>query len=453
MPPAYFKGQANIEAFQQPPNAHVYSPTPILSPPQNVCLRAGSPPDPNMQQGQHSNTLKALKRKLQENFTSTCKPHKISRLTQKESPSYECISSTPLPSSFGSNGYRNMLGRPMGSFQGTEIQSGGPMQIMYQQDVHHSDILQVKKQIKQSSSPKTLNKLPSMEQVVPEVRIPHCYLTPDPSPVSSPEPVIKQEAVSDQKMVDPVLIAKHLCSLKKRNINNPQPVKKSKNLPSLDVSFVDSFFDEICELTDFEFPHHSIKELPKTITVKEEPLDHFQVGCLQQQKASVPYNNIDIDDLLGLNRNDMPNSPSSCYSSEGTKESDDQRLPFCENQPSPISSIQSIDDKLSCDDVISMIAMTPESDFDGEPVDDVMDQDSWLLESCSMNGFNLLTRGNPAPVSHLKQAGSCTGEADKLYNLKQLISTWTPSGRFIEFISCTLKIRVNSKHLESYLKR
>lgn len=396
-------------------------------------------------QGQgHTNTLKALKRKLQENFSSTCKPLKVARMVQDRSSGNGLMvpGGTPLPSSFESNSYRNAIGN--GSAAQHSVTTG-PLQMMYCQGLHTSIISSKHNSIVSDTLPSFVEsrrktpKAPTLEQVVPEITAPVCYPTPDPSPVSSPQPHMKTEPLTDPLIhaVDPILVAKHLCVIRQKQLLHygqsestkdmkVESTNKSKLLPSLDVSFVDSFFDEIGTP-----PGHSppIKGLLQR--VKQEPVDYVTYDCLQSREKQLPdFGKFDLDELLVSSGLQIT---SSCNNFIDLKmEMDDQRLPVCENHPSPTpSSPRSItDDKMSYDDVLSSVVLTPESEFDTDPCED-LDPDSWMLETCNINTatkvFDLYVEPKLQADFCLKQAGPFSDETE-LYQLKQLISSWAPSG-------------------------
>ncbi|XP_033733914.1 neuronal PAS domain-containing protein 4B-like [Pecten maximus] len=435
-PSTFFAGQT---VFDTPtPTSQGFSPPPMFSSQTNLCMRNNVPGQAIGRQGQgHTNTLKALKRKLQENFSSTCKPVKVARMVQDRSSGNGFIVSggTPLPSSFESNSYRNALGA---SLAPQHAVTTGPVQMMYCLNSNSNPINTKQKSIVSDplspfvESKRLMQKNAPLEQVVPELSIPACYPTPEPSPVSSPQPQMKQEPVIGG--VDPILVAKHLCVIRQKHdsasqqctkISNPEPQKKL--LPSLDVSFVDSFFDEIGTVNGQPM---SIKGLLQR--VKQEPVDNTDYNCLQtQEKQQIPeFEQFDIDELFEASGVQLNNT---CNNFMGMKmEMEDQRLPICESQPSPTPSSprSTTEDKLSCDDIMSSVVLTPESDFDTDPCDD-LDPDSWMLETCNIDmstkGLDLFAEPKLQTDFCLKQAGPCSDETG-LYQLKQLISSWTPSG-------------------------
>jgi len=447
--PFFTGGQSVAEpTFTSSPGSQAFAQNQLFPSQGNMCMLNGV--QPGGRQG-HSNTLKALKRKIQENFTSSCKPTKVPRFYDgQDNNGYIVSGSTPLPSSFETNCYRNSIGVNVGGFTSQHAVTNGPMQLMYSQ-AHSTTIISPKHKVITSEplpkfvqSPKVIQKAPSLEQVVPEITLPNSYLTPDSSPVSSPEPVTKREVahMTDTKPIDPILVAKHLCALKQRQFTDRKPDLTpcvtngtKKQLPSLDVSFVDSFFDEIGTWAlDFMALQKMREILP---VVKQEPVDlHVKESCDQQppvlvQAPDMKVHDLDIERLLGISDCEV-SGKSGCDSFIGLKtDLEEQRLSFSDCQPSPTPSSPMTDDKIAYDDVISSFVLTPESDFDTDQCEDVLDPDSWVLESVNMDIGMQSTYVNPKQVvadHHLKPSGPASAD-DELYQLKQLISSWTPSGK------------------------
>ncbi|XP_021363298.1 neuronal PAS domain-containing protein 4B-like [Mizuhopecten yessoensis] len=431
---SFFAGQTIFDASTPSPQG--FNRSAMFSSQPNLCMRNNVPGQVMGRQGQgHTNTLKALKRKLQENFSSTCKPIKVARMAQDISSGngFMVSGGTPLPSSFESNSYRNIHGSSVAPQQAVTT---GPVQMMY---CLNNNVLPATKQKSVLSDPlpafveqtRLMQKAPSLEQVVPELSIPAFYPTPEPSPVSSPQPQMKQEILPSG--VDPIMVAKHLCALRQKHVNRTQQSTKVSNaepqkklLPSLDVSFVDSFFDEIGTLDGQPL---SIRGLLQR--VKQEPVDVTDYTCLHTQEKQLPaFEQFDIDELFESSGVHLNNT---CNNFIGMKmEIEDQRIPLCESQPSPTPSSprSTVEDKLSYDDIMSSVVLTPESDFDTDHCED-LDPDSWMLETCNIDmstkGLDLFAEPKLQTDFCLKKAGPCSDETE-LYQLKQLISSWTPSG-------------------------
>ncbi|XP_060082003.1 neuronal PAS domain-containing protein 4B-like [Ylistrum balloti] len=432
-PSTFFAGQSVFDASAS--TSQGFNQSPMFSSQPNLCMRNNAPGQVIGRQGQgHTNTLKALKRKLQENFSSTCKPIKVPRMVQDRTAGngYMVSGGTPLPSSFESNSYRNAHGS---SLAPQHAVTTGPVQMMY--CLNNNSINTKPKSVVPEplptfvESPRLMPKATPLEQVVPELPIPACFPTPEPSPVSSPQPQMKKEPVTCG--VDPILVAKHLCVIRQKQVNNAQQNAKVANtetqkklLPSLDVSFVDSFFDEIGTVNGEPM---SIKGLLQR--VKQEPVDTTDYSCLQTREKQLPaFEQFDIDELFEISGVPLNNN---CNNFVGMKmEMEDQRIPACESQPSPTpSSPRSVtEDKLAYDDIMSSVVLTPESDFDTDQCDD-LDPDSWMLETCNIDmsskGLDLFAEPKLQTDFCLKRAGPCSDETE-LYQLKQLISSWTPSG-------------------------
>lgn len=278
-------------------------------------------------------------------------------------------------------------------------------------------------------SPKPIYDEKPLEQVVPDVTVPPCYLTPEPSPVSSPEPPKKCETVhtiKDTKLIDPMLIAKHICALKQRQLNPNAPLNPNgeprKLLPSLDVNYVDSFFNEIdnVSLTREEEIRLLQNIAREKITIKEEPLE--QESCKGNHDPLT--NDFDIEEFLQFTEKPKENVVQVKLESR----SDDQQVMSFENSPSPsspYSTISAADEKFTGDD-FSSFALTPESGFESDSLDDVLDTD-WDLESVKMDMSIASTQPN---LPTFRMTPDIHPEPE-LYQLKQLISSCTPSGKFL----------------------
>ena len=391
----------------------------------------------------HTDTLKALKRKLQENFTqTTCKPMKIPRIMQSgggRSGGYSVVQdSTPLPSSFESNGYRNVINSMVGGMDHHHI-SSGPMQVMQAQSLANIAVSPKEKTYLHETvnpfSPLSVEKkVKSMEQVVPDVTIPACYPTPEPSPVSSPEPPKTKDSqvcVQAETKFDPVLIAKHLCAIKQKQCgpNNSHQAPR-KLLPSLDVSFVDSFFDEISNVSLSREDEIRLLESyveKEHVVVKKEPVD----DCVMEQRPNFPgsQTNFDLEEFLLCSKQPVNEKCKYGMEIKLEKPSDDQQVLSFDGQPSPTPSspFSSTDEKMTCEDFPSF-ALTPESNFDSDPYDDVIGSECWDLESVTVD----ITMPTLTKQTTLGTAPPADSE---LHQLKQLLSSWTPSGECLIIFS------------------
>lgn len=427
LPPPFFSRQQPFDNALTAQTAP-YMQNPVAANQSTMFMKNGF--QPNVGRQGHTDTLKALKRKIQENYT--CKPpvkvpRMINGLAHRNtfSPPQD---TTPLPPSFESNIYRNTFGPHVGGGDHRGI-GQGPMQVMYAHNL--STVMMSPKEksyMPDVFSPKPMYEEKRLEQVVPDVTIPPCYLTPEPSPVSSPEPPKKCEpvhTVKETKLIDPLLIAKHLCALKQRQLNpnasmNPNGEPR-KLLPSLDVDYVDSFFNEIdnVSLTREEEILLLQKIAREKITIKEEPIEHE--ACKENHEPLT--NDFDIEEFLQFT--EKPKDETVQVKVESR--SDDQQVMSFENSPSPsspYSTISAADDKFNSDD-FSSFALTPESGFESDSLDDVLETDCWDLESVKMD---LSMTSTPPNHPAFRMTPDVHPEPE-LYQLKQLISSCTPSGK------------------------
>ncbi|KAK3092513.1 hypothetical protein FSP39_003837 [Pinctada imbricata] len=379
----------------------------------------------------HTDTLKALKRKLQENFTqTTCKPMKIPRVMQNNngrsgySPVQE---STPLPSSFETNSYRNVMNSMIGGMDHHVI-SSGPMKVMQAHSIAAALSPKDKSYLCDTlpayvPAPVNMERtVKVLEQVVPDVTIPACYPTPEPSPVASPEPSKQKESThsvhADIKL-DPVLVAKHLCAIKQKQFHSKEmDVQPKKLLPSLDVTFVDSFFDEINNISLSREDEIRLLQscCEETVAVKKEPID----DCVNPSPMIQP--NFDLEEFLLTSRN-IDSKRERGMGIKLEKPTDDQQVLSFDSHPSPTPSspFSSTDDKMTCEDFPSF-ALTPESNFDSDPYEDVLGTECWDLESVTVD----ITM--PTLTKQTTSMHSAASPADnELHQLKQLLSSWTPN--------------------------
>lgn len=411
-PSPFFSGQ---QIFDQP-FATVPQPVHGQIPPthKSFCVKNCSP---NMADRQGRNdTLRALKRKIQENFT-TCKPTKLPRMIHHQNGGYGMGNSSPssvLP-------HETLICQSLPSSQNDYIAPAfdhGPMQMLYARRDIQQTLTQKKGPLLSDRVYKPIVKMEDKnnnEQVVPDVSMPSCYLTPDASPVSSPQPS-NDGTSKDVHSFNPVLVAKYICSLKQKQMNDTNAERRSKNLPSLDVSFVDSFFDELGTFV----MQNSLKDFD-TI-VKAEPID---IDDLIDAKET---GNFDVEDILALSDPEPEiNGGKSLNEIKVEINESTFSVPESHTSPLPLSPVSSItEDRMSYDEK-SYCALTPESDFDSDHYEEIMDPENWMLQTLKLPCSGLLTDldkyGNVPMVS----VDASSGETE-LHQLRKFISSWTPSG-------------------------
>jgi hypothetical protein len=157
--------------------------------------------------------------------------------------------------------------------------------------------------------------------------------------------------------------------------------------------------------------------------IKTEPID---IDDLVDEKESDSF---DVEDILAL---------SDPESEKNGGKLTDVKLKFCENQfnvpeshtsPLPLSPISSItEDRVSCDDM-SYCALTPESDFDSDQYDEIMDPDNWMLQTLKMPSSAILPELDKYGNTPMVSVDANVSETE-LHQLRKFISSWTPSGRF-----------------------
>lgn len=438
----------------------------------------------------HTSTIKALKRKLQENIISSCKPSKIARVGSEDSQdgSFSDFSGE-THYVMNVNVFRSSAtagAQILGNGSGIAAFSGETMPVVYQQAA--ADPVQAIRQKKALlmnagvASPAVVQKLAptcTLEQVVPEVSIPECYLTPDPSPATSPKPLISMTGLKSKTHEITQLttfVTDRLNELKQNQaISEPVSVKtdgktaKRKNLPIIDATFVDSFFDELqpdgrkIDVSDIKMEplspqsaaqqevHTRTTTHPSVIMTSKSPspppaIMPLPPTCAQIKEEITLEDCTDLEEFLGLvdsaGSDQNMASPASAADSITPVASPSSSVSgsMCESH-SPLapsfgsstcikqqSSFDQMSKQMSPGSYDQMYAeMSPCSSspgYDGR--NDILDPDNWLLEPISLSVDMSLTDLEGAPVD-VKQDSK-----DELYHLKQLLQqSWEPCGRFV----------------------
>ena len=434
----------------------------------------------------HTSTIKALKRKLQENFISSCKPNKLPRLSHNDvNGEGEFSKRGEQQYVMNVNVYRNSPSINQVFFGDSDIKTmhGGPgVPLIYQAarvDIDPTQALRNKRAmlvnaIAPVARPEVVQKLAptcTLEQVVPEVTIPDCYLTPEPSPVNSPKPsyleVAPKQETHEIKQLTTYVMGR-LNEMKqgaREDILPQKPVveTKKKNLPIIDASFVDSFFDDLSP--------RSLKE--RMLNIKLEPMSPEAVGsnndlCAVQQhrpknqtsmdrklcseaesqQVNMPLQAdmdkpikqeitledcADLEELFGLVGTDQayqtfkstPSStPDSVLQSVSPAVSPKLHIGSSIGESSPVPSYASSHGSPFSIDQQKFTEMSPCSSSPGyDDRDDILDPDNWLLEPISLSLDMALPELEPL-VSDFKD------KEDDLFHLKQLLQqqTWGPCG-------------------------
>ena len=424
-------------------------------------------------QGHHS-TIKALKRKLQENYNSSCRPHKMQRLSHSDSSSdgQGGIDYQMNINVFRNTGYEQLLGGDSG---GVHVFPGSQMPMVYQTASYTTGMSDVKNSMLVNAVapvsavpaiPAVVQKLApscSKEQVVPEVSIPDCYLTPDPSPANSPKPS-PTSAVSDTQDTQQIIkmtayVMDRLNELDKNQTLPEVPLplkaqKKAKILPIIDATFVDSFFDDLVT------PPAETGKLEKLLQVKVEPVSpEYSVPEATQPRNHVyaptaapspplpPMTNAqtvkqeltfeectDLEELFGLVGSAGSEQPSSDAVSTSDLNSVSSSVasphsqvsaysPMSSNSPMSCGSPISPDHYKSADNLSSTVSPGSSPGYEGR--DDLLDPDSWLLEPISLSLEMAL------PELDTISDSTKLSEDDDLFLLKQTMPhPWAPSGMF-----------------------
>lgn len=430
----------------------------------------------------HTSTIRALKRKLQENSISSCKPGKIARVGSEDSQddNFSDFGNGETHYVMNVNVFRGSASsgsQIFGNGSGIAAFAGETMPMVYQQaTIDPVQAIRQKKamlinSIAPVSTPAVVQKLAptcTLEQVVPEVTIPDCYLTPDPSPATSPKPLIsmtgtKKPETHEIKQLT-TYVMDRLNELKQnQTISDSTPATtidaktgKRKNLPVIDATFVDSFFDELLpdgtkvDILDIKTeplsPEAAVQQdrpirmttHPSAIMTSRSPspppvILPMAPSCGQHIKEELTMEDCtDLEELLGLvgtagSEHNLPSpasmadsmspvaSPTSSYSTGRMSES---ASPLA----STFGSSTCIKQQGSYDQVyMEMSPCSSSPGYDGR--NDILDPDNWLLEPISLSMDMSLADLETAPVD-AKQDNK-----DDLYHLKQLLQqSWEPCG-------------------------
>lgn len=420
----------------------------------------------------HTSTIKALKRKLQENFISACKPNKIPRVVSNDNPEggFSDFGSSGQThyvmnvNVFRSNGNANDA---LSTGNGITTYGGETLPMIYQsapvdpvQAIRQKKAMLVRA-IAPVGTPSVVQKLAptcTLEQVVPEVTIPDCYLTPDPSPANSPKPLIsalplKQETQEINQLTSYVM--GRLNELKQnQTIADTQAVQqtnsKKKNLPVIDATFVDSFFDDLRPTQkDVNIKIKTEPLSPEPAVKKADDKHYYQshkmslnaplmtsnspppvIQPLPQRSCSIKEEFTleectDLEELLDLVDTAGPdaNMMSPAYSTESISPAASPSSytgNVAESSPVSCSFGSSCLKQQNSLDRFHMSPGSSSPGYDGR--DDILEPDSWLLEPISMSLDMSLADIETLP--ELK-----TDEQDDLYHLKKLLQqSWEPRG-------------------------
>ena len=418
-------------------------------------------------QGHHS-TIKALKRKLQENYNSTCRPNKVQRLSHIDSNSDgHGIEYQMNVNVFRNVGYEQLFGGD----NGVHVFTGGQVPMGYQSTNFNSGVTAVKTSMLGNrvvpvsavpAIPDVVQKLaPSCvkEQVVPEISIPDCYLTPDPSPATSPKPstATAESTTQDTQQIKnlTMFVMDRLNELKKNQTLPEVQVKEQKKpkvLPVIDATFVDSFFDDLVS------PKRESEKHEKPLQIKVEPVSPEYVvpevsqtvrshvyapttapspplplPCSSALKQELTFEDCsDLEELLGLvssagsdscNTTDL-NSSSSCVASPQSQVSDYSSM--ASYSPMSCESPTSPEHYKSADNLSSSVSPGASPGYEGR---DILDPDSWLLEPISLSLDMAL------PELDTISDDTKLNQDDDMFSLKQTMPhPWAPCGKIFFYL-------------------
>ncbi|KAK6998384.1 Neuronal PAS domain-containing protein 4 [Biomphalaria glabrata] len=405
--------------------------------------------------------LKArLKRKIQGPHSNTCKPTKIPRTnwsvdrsgggngfpeSDQSLPMMEQYSHAPMTEGHSDFSGQQMIAVP------PRYRIGG---LMTAKSSHKFYDCQ--------GMVSSMGSMFSSEQVVPDVHLPESYLTPDPSPISSPEPscmTVKTEVMDSDARSEPVKTSQEILKALEKLAAQPQELRLSsvpteipiepqtkqmrKELPVFDAFDIDNFFDAL-KMPDaqskaspklealplkkeikVELPEESIsaENIPNFAALKEEQPcmspPYFvpaSVDRPQPQAPSMflssaisetyyePADRVSFNPDISANENQHPPL---------TKSSKDLVLV---PQPKFMSSQEKIDDLLSYfsddgSDVSSLHTDSSSFYLDRSATQDFLD-DTFYQKSYHMDQYNSYQRQMDHQLSPLSSSSSLSGEDD-----------------------------------------
>lgn len=440
----------------------------------------------------HTSTIRALKRKLQENIISSCKPNKLARLGSEDSTDgnfSDFANGGETHYVMNVNVFRSSAAagaQILGNGSGVAAFAGETMPVVYQQStVDPLQAIRQKKALLLNNSvrtPAVVQKLAptcTLEQVVPEVSIPECYLTPEPSPATSPKPLISVTGLKNETHEIKQLttfVTDRLNELKQDQVNSETLSVKSdsksakrKNLPIIDATFVDSFFDElqpdgrkidVCDIkTEPLSPPSAVHQEaqnrmtthPSTVMTSKSPspppaIMPMPPTCGHIKEEITLEDCTDLEEFLGLVDNavsehnmaspasnvDSISPVASPTSSIGTGSMCESGSPLppsfgsstCITQQNAFDQMKALSPGSAsrCDQLYTEMSPCSSSPgYDGR--NDILDPDNWLLEPISLSVDMSLNDLEESPVD-VKQDSK-----DELYHLKQLLQqSWEPCG-------------------------
>ena len=451
------------QRYQQYSHTHVGQPS-VPYPPQQFSIDSIDQFIPRPQG--HNSTIKALKRKLQENYNSTCRPNKVQRLSHVDTN----IDGHGVDYQMNVNVFRNVgYEQLFGGDNGVHLFTGGQVPMAYQTTNYSTGLPAVKTHLLGNrvaqvaavpSIPDVVQKLaPSCakEQVVPEVSIPDCYLTPDPSPANSPKPstlstVTAETAPQDTHQIKnlTMFVMDRLNELKKNQTLPEVQIKeqkKTKLLPVIDATFVDSFFDDLVS------PGPEPEKRDKPLHIKVEPVSpEYVVPEMTQALRNPVYaptsapsppmpiisdvkqeltmeDCSDLEELLGL----VSSAGTEPMVTE-THNSSDLNSSYVASPQSQVSDLSSTTSysPMSCGsptspehyksaDNLSSLSPGSSPGYEGR---DILDPDSWLLEPISLS----LDMALP-DLDTISDDTKLSQDVD-LFSIKQTMPhPWAPCGK------------------------
>ncbi|KAL5008712.1 hypothetical protein ScPMuIL_014293 [Solemya velum] len=401
------------QPFENNVMEHSASPTTGLATPSQLLgvRHANGPGQVNGRQG-HNDTLRALKRKIQENFNLSCRPMKIPKCFQNNSHENNNAFHSIMPNQQCSpnvNVYRNVFDNvPVSS--GPVVMAQGPVHAF--QASSHTATLSAKENcltMNSVTSPpacspvcseftsETTQAMRITEQVVPDIRVPDSFLTPEPSPVNSPQPQVDTQPSSSPTLLEPSRLSEQLEKLKATLSSSRNTMKaKPRQLPEIDATYVDAFFDDI----DVSLIDGGIGS--SRITPKTERTD-CRGGQKGQSRGDIPMTDLnDMEDFFLS----LDNFEECLSSPEPPGMSNDEMKPLLSDIKQELFFVPTPESETDFDSCDESCDMVPRTDV------------TLSLTLADSTSYNLAKDFPELPL----------GVEDELYQLKQLLSSLTPCG-------------------------
>ena len=266
------------------------------------------------------------------------------------------------------------------------------------------------------------------EQVVPDMSaLPESYLTPDPSPVSSPDPHFKSLTADNIKSgcpADSILEeltkltnAQQECQVKTEAKPYDRPFKQKKILPEINAIDIEQFFDllvdgepepkDVCLINDQNTP---------SIVCKTEPVSIPPTSCKTKQNLPV-INTFELEEFF------------CSFNGDGLETT---LLPEATTYP-PVQTVLDQPALVKGGSVVTGGAPRLTQEYLGQDYSpqsmtssDFSEENEDIFEEMMMDPIQLMASNDEFCPSNTTSTSQIAHEVDELYQLQKLLSSLTP---------------------------